>query len=82
MNIDDIKIELEPILDYLKLEYIEDKLMMISLQNNVSVKYLKEVGVIPKNTTYKQITKLFDIFNDNTDLVSFILEEINKERGF
>lgn len=80
MEIDDIKTELDPILDYLKLYYIEDKLIMISLQDNISVKYLKEIGAIPKNTTYKQIKKLFDKFNNNTDLFSFVLEDIKKER--
>ena len=77
--INDIKTELKPILDYLKLIYINDKLKSVALRDDIKFKDLKTFEVIPKNTTKKKFISLLDWFNDNLKEFEFSLKEIKNE---
>lgn len=77
--INDIKHELEPLLDYISIIFDEDdtiKYNGIGLKKGITFKNLKDNGVIPYETTKKEFVKLFDWFNDNRETFFYAYEEL------
>ena len=74
--INDIKTELKPIINFLKLIYINNELKSIALRDDIKFKDLKTFGVIPQNTTKKKFINLLDWFNDNLKEFEFCLKEL------
>ena len=81
--IDNIKLKLRPIKDYLLIIRDEKGLIKhqgIGLKQGISFNQLKNFGYIAKNTTKNKFIELLDWFNDNLKEFEFALKDLEENK--